>query len=816
MALTALEREAVMELKSQGYSTTEIMGFIASERGGKPSRIAGEVMSTSQPQEGGYIREALKDIPNDFVQAGKGVVEAVKGGFEDVGEARTQEIDGEISKPARFVKSVGGLLGAGAQAVGEIGMGAVKLFTTQKQEDKVGEFIATQAEKVMGTEVAQDLMQRYERLSPEQKAWVEGIMGTAEGVGTVYGVGAGLRLTRNMVRAVERGATKATLYGIKALSDASEALTGINVGGIEGINMAVKLGLDPESLMQRVARISKGKQAKFQERAGVSVGTYLVQRNIFGTPDEIVEQLWKRFNESKDRVDTGLASVKGRFKDAYAREALMELAERETKIGVFGKTTPQQARIMELLKKHNNEGLNLSEMNEVKRLYERNVKLDFVREVNSTGIARANTVDRGLADFIVKKADEGGFSNVKDLNKETMLARQLVDDLGAEYAGKAGNNFLSLSDTIFLAEATTGNVGSIATAIGKKVLGSDRVMSSVAKLMGKNRGDKVDLPSAVNTKKKDPNKLTGYLEFLGRHSEDANFKRGEIPETTKADYDTNIQEGMGGGIRAKETTSLKDLEFFGDNQVASAQSALLSRKVFKGGKWVEDPNQKAVVLDSDLIKESHPDYDPLNPQVLHKDSSAINMDTYAKAIAQDESGIVKLTSGGAGSGKSELIVDQIKKEPSVILDGTLSKFDKDTKTIDMALDAGKKVEIHAVYPDISLAYVFNRLRPRSVPDEAFLQTHAGQRANLPELYAKYKDNENVSWTLYQNSRFGTRGGQMDLDSIEGAIKHQSQVDVGSAMEIGKKLFEIVKDGDMPNMEDYINGYKRLTQRQNSI
>lgn len=979
MALSSLEREAVTELKTQGYSTTEIMGFIASERAGKDSRLSREFTSQSAVDEKsgpGVFRRVLSDIPSDVVDTVKNVKGSFQRGFEKAGEASIQRGKGEISRGAEIAKGGGSLLSGVAGAIGEVGLGIGKLFTTQEAEDRVGKFIAEKAEQVMETEPAQKLMEEWEQLSPEQRAWIEGAVGTFEGLATPYGVGAGLRMTRNMVGAVKRGATVATLKGIKSVSEATEALSGISVPGIAGINMANKMGFDPNNIMQRVARITKKQQADFEQRAGQSVGAYLVSRNIFGTPDELVDQLWKRFQSSKDRVDKGLAGIKTKYKHAGAREALMELAERETKIGIVGHTSPQQARIMELLKKHHNEGLNLSELNEVKRLYERNVKLDFVREINSTGIARANNVDRALADFIVKKADENGFANVKALNKETMLARQLVDDLGAWHSGTAGNNALSLSDTIFLAEATTGNVGSIATAIGKKVLGSDRVMSSVARLMAKNRGELADLPSIGA--KSDPNKLTGYLEFLGRQQDNPNFNRGEIPATTpkkapvatvglldeakkygsadefvKAqgepvfhgggkvfstsddiefgdgsfgqngfwtlrqsqknlediDSDTggffspdelraspaeafggevttfyftpskttkikevdakgkdynefetdtvvetarkdgfdaviikNVEEGFSGSGTLGESAGLVDdvvvfdknllktrsqleeiwkqangktslkVDNFTPEQVDTVQKAVLGRQVFENGKWVDAPDQKAVILDSDMVKKSHPDYNPDRPQDLHADSSAINTDTYKKALAQDESGVVKMTSGGAGSGKSELVVDNLKGEPGVILDGTLSKFDKDTEMIDLALDAGKKVEIHAVYPDVSLAYVFNRLRTRSVPDKAFAQTHAGQRANIPELFAKYSENENVSWNLYQNSRFGTPGGQMDIDSIKGAIQHQASIDVENAMEIGKKLLEIVEEGNMPNMEDYINGYKRLTQK----
>jgi hypothetical protein len=359
--------------------------------------------------------------------------------------------------------------------------------------------------------------------------------------------------------------------------------------------------------MQRVARVSKGKQAKFEQRAGESIGSYLVSRNIFGTPDQIVDQLYERMKGSMKNVDKGLAQVPGTYKDPSFLRAARELLERETRVGGVGAKSPDSPRIEELFKKVNNEGLTLTEANELKRLYERNVKLDFLKQINAEGVERANRIDTGMREFIVKTASDNGFDTVTALNKETSLAKQLLDDIGAEYAGSAGNNAIGLTDTIFLAEALGNPVAAIGFGV-KKGLGSKAVQSTIAKAISRNAGSKADLPKAQFSEPK----FSGYLEFLEKQK--GSFNQGEIPKL--------IETGT---------------EQYSPKLINQLREEMLSDK------------SKAVILDSDSIKKGHPDYDPKNPQPLHKESSAIQDAFYDIALEEDTSGVVKFTGGGRRS-----------------------------------------------------------------------------------------------------------------------------------------------------------------------
>ena len=257
----------------------------------------------------------------------------------------------------------------------------------------------------------------------------------------------------------------------------------------------------------------------------------------------------------------------------------------------------------------------------------------------------------------------------------------------------------------------------------------------------------------------------------------------EIPPTSFNGVADPKTAGLAGAVSSR----MSGLKQFTPDMVDDIQTNVLSRKTLdESGSWVSNPKQKAVIIDADLVKKRHPRYNPDKPQELHKESSLINSEMFREAVDLDESGIVKMTSGGAGSGKSEVIVDNIMDTPAVILDGTLKDPTKSIKDIDYALKAGKKVEIHAVYPRVKLAYMFNQLRSRSVPDAPFIDTHAGQRKSLPELFNKYGENPNVEWKLYSNNRFGQQGSQFTPKNIREALVAQSQVDVIAEVEQAKK------------------------------
>ena len=293
--------------------------------------------------------------------------------------------------------------------------------------------------------------------------------------------------------ALASGSTKMAEGG-----NAGEVATSAALGGLAGYGLGAGLGvaglaatklpgitksLTPSSskIMQRVARISKGKQAKFEQTAGESIGDYLTKRGIYGNVDELSQKLYTRFTSSKEAADKALASLPGRFQSRPVKTALDELVDREIRVSSPGAPSPDINRVRELSNKYETGGLTMSEINETKRLYERNIKLDFLRQNLPESVARANNIDNALRTWQFNQADKLGLKNLPGINKETRLAKQLLDDIGKEYSGAAGNNAVNLTDWILL---SGGDPTAVSAFLVKKTLSSKGVQSKIAKLIG--------------------------------------------------------------------------------------------------------------------------------------------------------------------------------------------------------------------------------------------------------------------------------------------------------------------------------------------
>lgn len=162
---------------------------------------------------------------------------------------------------------------------------------------------------------------------------------------------------------------------------------------------------------------------------------------------------------------------------------------------------------------------------------------------------------------------------------------------------------------------------------------------------------------------------------------------------------------------------------------------------------------KAVVIDADVIKKLHPEYDVNNPSILHEDSSTLSKYLVNKAIDEDTSGVFKMIGGGSGSGKSEIVLPKISNTPSVIFDGTLGGLKSAKAKIDYALSKGKTVELHPVYTPPDLATVFNAIRSRSVDNSILIENHFSYRQTVATLLEEYGNKIKV--VPYENKLFDT-------------------------------------------------------------
>lgn len=252
----------------------------------------------------------------------------------------------------------------------------------------------------------------------------------------------------------------------------------------------------PESstLMNKVARINPSDAAQFKNMSGgKDIGTFLDERGLHGSTEDVIGKTYSRYLKSKESVDTTFEKIPGNFKNQSVTTALTDLVERERGISPEGSPSTDLARSEELLAKSKTQGLDMKEINEAKRLYERNVKTDYVRENKPTSVARANNVDSHIREFQANLAAERGFKNLPELNKETQLSRYITDKLGKKFDGQLGNNGISLSDWLVAAQIPA-HPAALLELISKKIFDSTNFYGKAASALSK--GTKVRVPTA--------------------------------------------------------------------------------------------------------------------------------------------------------------------------------------------------------------------------------------------------------------------------------------------------------------------------------
>lgn len=234
------------------------------------------------------------------------------------------------------------------------------------------------------------------------------------------------------------------------------------------------------SIMNRVARLSPTESATFEKMAGMSHGEYLTKTGNFNNPETIIRNEAEKFIASKNEVDTALSQLPGEYKTGAIDDVLEGIISRAKETSGTNVKSPYLDRALELKVKHDTKGLTMSEINEAKRLYEKNVKLGHNKFNNPVAVEKATNIDNAVREWQVKKADELGFSNIKDINQQTRLSKYLVDKLGKKLAGESGNNALSLTDWIML---SGGEPSSVAGLLTKKIFSNKSVQSRIAKML---------------------------------------------------------------------------------------------------------------------------------------------------------------------------------------------------------------------------------------------------------------------------------------------------------------------------------------------
>ena len=251
----------------------------------------------------------------------------------------------------------------------------------------------------------------------------------------------------------------------------------------KGIDTVKAIDTQPASsaIMNKIARLKPTDMTEFERLAGKTPGQYLVDTGNFGTPDKIISTEATKYVKSKAMVDTEMAKLPGVYKYGAVEDALNQLLDTAKNTSTPNVPAPYLEEVNSLIQKYKSGGLTMEEINRVKRLFEREVKLGYNKvSTPSETIKRATNVDSAIRNWQISKAKDLGFNNITDLNKQTQLSRFIVDKLGDQVIGQSGLNFNSLTDWIVL---SGGNPEAVAGFLTKKFFSSRAVQAKIAELL---------------------------------------------------------------------------------------------------------------------------------------------------------------------------------------------------------------------------------------------------------------------------------------------------------------------------------------------
>ena len=227
-----------------------------------------------------------------------------------------------------------------------------------------------------------------------------------------------------------------------------------------------------DTIIQNNNRMTKKQQENFKKMSWDDQWKWMNDRNI-RTQEELVDY----FLESKNKVDDAMAKIEGQFTSKELTAVLDDSID-------FAKKTENKdlGRLQELQNKNANWWLTMSEINEVKRFYEKNNKFNYLKEWTAEKSALATNRDTALREWQQDLAMKNGLDNLKELNKETQAAKFLADNATNWQSGIKGNNPISLTDWI-VASWWWLDVNGIKNVVGKKIFSSPRFQDKLVDVL---------------------------------------------------------------------------------------------------------------------------------------------------------------------------------------------------------------------------------------------------------------------------------------------------------------------------------------------
>jgi len=247
-----------------------------------------------------------------------------------------------------------------------------------------------------------------------------------------------------------------------------------------------------------------------------------------------------------------------------------------------------------------------------------------------------------------------------------------------------------------------------------------------------------------------------------------NITPGEFEGRDVATEDQNAANAQSAGPDASRRTTEEQAQFYADKfaeklerDPAGAEEAYGQLPGTDGGR----------ILSADDARKLSEYYlgDKTIAPYLQRPATRFIAEIFARRLKEPTAAgrerLVLFTAGGTGAGKSSVLATPegrvLQAKAGIIVDSTLSSFDRSDEKVQQALAAGHKVAVEYVYRDPVEAFTGGVLKRamdpgedggRPIPLEAHLKTHMGARTTVERLRQKYAGDPRVKFVAVDNSR----------------------------------------------------------------
>ena len=195
------------------------------------------------------------------------------------------------------------------------------------------------------------------------------------------------------------------------------------------------------NIIQNNNRMNAKKQKEFKKMTWQDQGQYMNDRNL-----RTNEDVANYYLDSKNKVDDAMAAIEWRFTSDQLTKVIDDVVDYARKT-----EDPDLSKFEKLQVKNADWWLEMPEINEVKRFYEKNNKFDYLSKWTAEQSRLATNRDSALRKWQQKIAAENWLTNLKELNKETQAAKYILDNAADWDAWVKWNNPITLSDWIVFA-----------------------------------------------------------------------------------------------------------------------------------------------------------------------------------------------------------------------------------------------------------------------------------------------------------------------------------------------------------------------------